>query len=161
MLAIATFLIFAALAVGFMFKRMFAREVARPAAPGRQNIPVVLSDIEPGTEILSGYLADAPILTSKIDEYRDIIKSRSAIVGRIANQKIPMATPLRLSMFYPINETPPIQMSPQYRLVSVNVGDSTGMVSGLIRRGSYVDVMMTVDASIQSRSQRRDGTVTL
>jgi len=156
MLAIATFLIIAALAVGFIFKRMFAREIVRPAASGRENIPVVLSDIESGTEILSGYLADAPILTSKINEYRDVVKSRSAIVGRIANQKIPMATPLRLSMFYPINETPPIQMSPSYRLVSVNVGDSTGLVSGLIKRGSYVDVMMTVDDSVQAPNERRD-----
>ena len=156
MLAIAAFFIIAALAVGFIFKRLFAQEVVRPSAPCRENIPVALSDIEPGTEMQSGFLADAPILTSKINEYRDVVKSRSAIVGRIANQKIPMATPLRLSMFYPINEVPPIQMSPNYRLVSVNVGDSTGMVSGLIKKGSYVDVMMTVDSSVQAGSRRRD-----
>ena len=156
MLAVAAFLIIAALAVGFIFKRMFARESVRPAVAARENIPVALSDIEPGTEIQSGYLADAPILLSTINEHRDVVKSRSAIVGRIANQRIPMATPLRLSMFYPINEVPPIQMSANYRLVSVSVGDSTGMVSGLIRKGSYVDVMMTVDNNIQAGNRRRD-----
>ena len=96
MLAVAAFLIIAALAVGFIFKRMFARESVRPAVAARENIPVALSDIEPGTEIQSGYLADAPILLSTINEHRDVVKSRSAIVGRIANQRIPMATPLRL-----------------------------------------------------------------
>ena len=145
MLAVAAFLIVSVLAIGFIFKKMFAAEPMRRVEPARENVPVVLSDVEPGTTLQAAFLAEAPILRSTINEHRDTVKSRSAVIGRIAREHIPMATPLRLSMFYPIGDGPGIQLAPENRLVSINVGSSTGMVSGLVKSGDYVDVLMTVD----------------
>ena len=145
MLAILAFLIVVLLAGAYFAKRFFKREPAPVPVSTRENLPVALSDISPGTEIQASYLASAPMRRERANEFPDIVKSRDALIGRIAKEHIPMATPLRLSMFYPIGEAPPIQLDPGHRLVSVNVGNSTGMVSGLIRKGQFVDVMMTVD----------------
>lgn len=156
MLAILAFLIVVLLAGGYFLKRFFNKAPEAAPVAQRENIPVALSDIQPGTEIQASYLAQAPINRERANEFPDIVKSSAALVGRIAKEKIPMATPLRLSMFYPIGEAPPIELAQGHRLVSVNVGNSTGMVSGLIRKGQFVDVMMTVDR-VQTSNDRSQG----
>ena len=51
MLAVAAFLIIAAMAVGFLFKRLFAAEAQVIPEVVTRNIPMALSDILPGTRI--------------------------------------------------------------------------------------------------------------
>lgn len=154
MLSVAAFLVISALAIGFIMKKVFAKEPVRTATATTELVPMALSEIAPGTEIQSDYLGDGPVLKSTLSEHRDIVKNRSGIIGRVAKEPIPMASPLRLSMFYPIGSGPEIQIAPGNRLVSVDVGGSTGTVSGLVKAGSHVDVMMTVDGQ---RGDRQPG----
>ncbi|MCA9048399.1 MAG: Flp pilus assembly protein CpaB, partial [Planctomycetaceae bacterium] len=84
--------------------------------------------------------------------------SRDAIVGRIVMNRIPAATPIRLSDLYPLGQTPEISIAPGNRLVSVTVRDTADAVSGLIKPGNYVDVMMTVDG-VRNADRNRDSMV--
>lgn len=147
MLSIAAFLIIVALAVGFVMKKAFAKTSVRPAAPAMQVVPMAMSDIQPGTTMQAAFLGDGPTLA----EHRDMIRSRDAIIGRVAKEPIPMATPLRLSMFYPIGSGPEVHVAPGNRLISVSVGGDTGIVSGLVKPDTHVDVMMTVDGRSNDR----------
>ena len=143
MLAVAAFLIIAALAVGFLFKRLFAAEPQGIPEIATRNVPMALSDIEPGTRIDASFLGDGPV--NEEDLTRDTLISSNGIIGRVARNKIEFATPLKLSDFYAFGEGPEIELAPGNRLVSVDVGNSTGLVSGFVKQGNYVDVLMTVE----------------
>ena len=143
MLAVAAFLIIAAMAVGFLFKRLFAAEAQVIPEVVTRNIPMALSDILPGTRIDASFLGDGPV--NEIDLTRDTLISSNGIIGRVARTKIEFATPLKLSDFYPFGDGPEIELASGNRLVSVDVGNSTGLVSGFVKQGNYVDVLMTVE----------------
>lgn len=145
MLTVATFLIIAALTVGFLFKKLFARETVIPAPPQARRVPMLTSPVEAGTRIERSHLGEGPWdgeLT------RDTLLDRNSVVGRIAKQDIESASPLAASLFYPIGEVPPIELAPGTRAVSVALGSNTAMVDGLIGQGSFVDVWMTIDATM-------------
>lgn len=154
MLSLTGFCIVLALTGGFVLKQMRAeslkprQETEQPAQfASMETVPVALSDILPGTRIEAGYLTEAPILSSKVRKHRDTVRSAKALVGRIAKQKISVATPIRLSMFYPVNRKPEIRIPPGQRLVSVTVEQQSGFLNGLIQSGSYVDVFATIDTT--------------
>ncbi len=121
MLAVAAFLMIAVLAVGFLFKRLFAVEPTVRPEVERRNVPMALSDIAPGTLIKANFIGDGP--ASPADLTRDTILSSGGVVGRIARNKIDAAQPLKLSDFYPFGEGPEIELAPGNRLVSVDVGN--------------------------------------
>ena len=154
MLAVAAFLIVSALAVGFIFKRLFAAELQTVAETATRNVPMALSDIEPGTRIDASFIGDGPV--NEEDLTRDTLISSNGIIGRIARNKIEFATPLKLSDFYPFGEGPEIELAPGNRLVSVDVGNSTGLVSGFVTQGNYVDVLMTVERPGNDAGQADD-----
>ena len=104
---------------------------------------MALSDILPGTRIDASFLGDGPV--NEIDLTRDTLISSNGIIGRVARTKIEFATPLKLSDFYPFGDGPEIELASGNRLVSVDVGNSTGLVSGFVKQGNYVDVLMTVE----------------
>ncbi len=160
MLTVATFMIIAALAVGFLFKKLFAEEPPAPVAVDVRTVPMLTSPVEAGTRIEERHLGSGPW---DGDLTPDTLLSRNSIIGRIARQDIEPARPLSASLFYPVGELPPIRLAPGTRAVSVNLRDNTAMVSGLIGQGSYVDVWLTIDATLPVESedavysrQRRD-----
>jgi len=153
MLAVAALLISCALAIGFVFKKVFADQAthsADPAAvaavPQLQTVPVALTDILPGTAIQPEYLAEAPILSSTVNRHRDTVKSPNVLIGRIAKETIPAASPLRLSMLHPIGATPSVRIAEGHRLVGVEIDDDSMMIGHVIKPGSHVDVLMTIDS---------------
>ncbi|MCA9082471.1 MAG: Flp pilus assembly protein CpaB [Planctomycetaceae bacterium] len=156
MLAVAAFLIVAALSVGFIFKKLFAAQPPKAPEVARRNVPMALSDIEPGIRIQSNYLGEGPADPDKLTP--DTVLSVNALAGRVARNRISAATPIRLSDLYPVGQGPEINIAPGNRLVSVSVGDSTGIVSGLIRPGNYVDVMMSL-SGVRSGNRSRDAMV--
>lgn len=154
MLSLAGFCIVVALTGGFVFKQMRAESMKPRQATEQpahfasmETVPVALSDILPGTRMEAEYLTEAHILSTKVREHRDTVRSAKALVGRIAKQKISVATPIRLSMFYPVNRKPEIRIPPGQRLVSVPIEQQSGFLSGLIQSGSYVDVFATIDST--------------
>jgi len=154
MLAVAAFLIIAVLAVGFLFKRLFAVEPVVQPEVERRNVPMALSDIEPGTRIDASFIGDGPAILSELPP--DTVLSSEGVIGRIARNKIEFAKPLQLSDFYPFGEGPEIELALGNRLVSVDVGNRTGLVSGFVKRGNYVDVLMTVEGSDGSATAAGD-----
>jgi len=149
MLTVATFLIIAALTVGFLFKKLFAREAAPPPASQGRRVPMLTSAVEAGTRIERSHLGEGPW---NGDLTRDTLLDKDSIVGRIAQQDIDSANPLSASLFYPIGQVPPIQLAAGTRAVSVALSNSTAMVDGLIGQGSFVDVWMTIDANMPVQS---------
>lgn len=154
MLSLTGFCIVIGLTGGFVIKQMRAdsvdaRSTGQPAVrrAATETVPVALSDILPGTKIEAAYLTEAPILSTKVRKHPDTVRSANALIGRIAKQKISVATPLRLSMFYPVDRKPDIRIPPGQRLVSVQVADQSGFLSGLIQSGSYVDVFTTIEST--------------
>jgi pilus assembly protein CpaB len=154
MLAVAAFLMIAVLAVGFLLKRLFAVEPKVQPVVERRNVPMALSDIAPGTLMKANYIGDGPVNTRELT--RDTILSSSGVIGRIARNKIEFAQPFKLTDFYPFGEGPEIELTPGNRLVSVDVGTSTNLVSGFVKEGNYVDVLMTVDGTAGSATSARD-----
>ena len=156
MLSVVAFIIIAALAVGFLFKRLFAAEPAPEVVDNTRLVPMALSNISSGARLERGHLGQGPWNRDRLKEHPDTILSVDALVGRIAKEEIPAATPLRASMFYPTGEGPDLQVSgPGMRAVAVNVGESTEMVNGLIKPNEYVDVFMTVDRGPVVNDQRQ------
>lgn len=150
MLTVAIFLIVAALAVGFLFKKLFAKEVIPPVAESVRRVPMMTSPVEAGTRIETSHLGSGPW---DGDLTPDTLLSRDSIVGRIARDDIDPAKPLSSALFYPVGQLPPIELQPGTRAVSVNLRDNTAMVDGLIGQGSFVDVWMTIDANLPVESE--------
>jgi pilus assembly protein CpaB len=164
MLAVSAFLIITALAVGFLFKRLFAAEPLPEIVDTTEQVPMAVANISSGTMVQRAHLGRGPWEKAKLSEYPDTILSTDALVGRIAKEDIPAATPLRASMFYAAGEGPDLTVSaPGMRAVAVNVGDTTEMVNGLIKPGEYVDVFMTVDRGpvVNDVDQRDSNAMTL
>ena len=162
MLTVAAFLIVALLAVGFIFKKLMAREVVVEPPRETRTLPMASSDIEPGTLITRAHLATAPWANGKLEP--DTFLNADVIVGRIARERIIRAQPLRGSQFYGPGEQPDLEVADGMRAVTVNVGDDTAMVNGLIKPGQYVDVHMTVDQpgiDLQRARRLRDNAMTL
>ena len=159
MLTVATFLIIAALAVGFLFKKLFAQEAEAAVASPNRRVPMLTSAVEAGTRIERRHLGTGP-WNSK-DLTQDTLLNLESVVDRIARDDIDAARPLSASMFYPIGQRPPMDLAPGMRAVSVSLSDSTAMVDGLIDQGSYVDVWMTIDANLPHGTRRRQDTLSL
>ena len=159
MLTVTTFLIIAALAIGFLFKKLFAQEVKPSLASSSQRVPMLTSAVEAGTRIERGHLGTGP--WNPNDLTQDTLLNLDSVVGRIAKDDISAAKPLSASLFYPIGQRPPLDLAPGTRAVSVSLRNSTAMVDGLIGQGSFVDVWMTIDANLPYGSRRRRDSLSL
>lgn len=132
------------LVAAYVVKNALARTEA-PAAPGSRNIPMPIADIPAGTVVTENHLGQGPYPTDKLE--RDMLLVNRVIVGRVAKDAIKAATPIRANQLYQPGEQPPLDLAEGMRAVSVEVGESTSMVDGLIKPGQYVDVLFTYQAS--------------
>lgn len=151
MLAVAAFLVVAALSIGFLFKKLFAAPEAPPPVSNRRNVAMAITDLSPGTVVQRSHLGLGP---TDEELERDTVLGIDTLIGRIVKEPIKAATALRGSYFYPPGESPDLELAPGTRAVSVNVGDNTSMVDGLVKPGEYVDVFMTVQGSVLTDSGR-------
>lgn len=163
MLTVSAFLIVCLLSAAFLFKKLTAREITTEPQVAVRSLPMATSDIEAGSLVTRAHLGNGP-WRNTADLSPDTFTSIDGVVGRIARERIPAATPLRGAQFYAPGDHPDLKVAPGMRAVTVNVGDDTAMVNGLIKPGQYVDVHMTVDrpASGTTRNRRsRDDAMTL
>jgi pilus assembly protein CpaB len=161
MLTVAAFLIIAVLAVGFIIKKLGAQEIVRPPEPQSRTLPMAITDIEPGTMITRAHIGNGPWRAAAELE-PDTMTSADGVVGRVAKERIAAAQPLRGSQFYAPGEYPDLDVAAGMRAVTVDVGDNTAMVNGLIKPGQYVDVHLTVSQSVSGQGSRDEAmTVTL
>lgn len=129
------------LVLAYVTNKLLAAPEKKAVATTR-NVPMAVGDIEPGTLITANHLGQGPHPLDKLD--RDMLLADRVIVGRYAKVKIKAAQPIRASALYQPNELPPLEVTAGMRAVTVEVGDSTGMVDGLIKPTNYVDVLFTV-----------------
>ena len=115
--------------------------------PALTMVPVLLTELQPGSTIKPEYVGEAPMLPSKIAAYHDTILTREALIGRTARQKLAAATVLRLSMFYPFDRKPDVRIPPDLRLASLRITSQPALVGRYLQAGSYVDVLLTESAS--------------
>lgn len=132
------------LVAAYVVKNALARTEA-PAAPGSRNIPMPIADIAAGTVVTENHLGQGPYPTDKLE--RDMLLVNRVIVGRVAKDAIKAAQPIRANQLYQPGEQPPLDIAEGMRAVSVEVGESTSMVDGLIKPGQYVDVLFTYQAA--------------
>jgi pilus assembly protein CpaB len=153
MLTIAAFGIIALMAVGFLFKKLTAREVVAEAKVPSRSLPMAISEIEAGTVITRAHIGNGPWQAGS-DLSPDTFTTAEGVIGRIAKEKITAARPLRGSQFYAPGDLPDLKVSEGMRAVTINVGDETAMVNGLIKPGQFVDVHMTIDGPAAGEQAR-------
>ena len=148
--------VFGVLIAAYIGKRLLAgKEEAPPVAT--RNIPMAISELEPGTLVTDEHLGLGPIAIKNLKP--EMMTSNRVIVGRIVKERIPAATPISTGQLYPAGETPPIQVEPGMRAISVSLESSVDLVDGLIKPGEYVDVHMTPTG--MNNDKRLNGGMTL
>lgn len=132
------------LVAGYVAKNLLATP-EKKAEIARQNIPMPVADIPAGTLITELHLGQAPVDLKTLSP--DTLRSNRVIVGRYAKADLKAATAIRANQLLPPNEMPLLKVGANMRAVSIEVGESTSMVDGLIRPGNYVDVLFTFSGS--------------
>lgn len=132
--------IFGILIAAYIGKRLMAGKEEVPPVATR-NIPMAISELEPGTLVTEEHLGLGPIAIKDLKP--EMMTSNRVIVGRIVKEPIPAATPISTSQLYPAGETPPIKVEKGMRAISVPLESSVDLVDGLIKPGEYVDVHLT------------------
>ncbi len=148
--------VFGILIAAYIGKRLLAGKDETPPVATR-NIPMAISELEPGTLVTEDHLGLGPIAIKNLKP--EMMTSNRVIVGRIVKEKIPAATPISTGQLYPAGETPPIEVEPGMRAISVSLESSVDLVDGLIKPGEYVDVHMT--PSGLNNDKRMNGGMTL
>ncbi len=106
------------LIVAYIAKNLFAGSKG-PAGPVTRNVPMALADIPEGTLITASHVGTGPVLES--DLQRDVLLSMPSILGRITRTKLVAATPIRSTMLYAPNETPPLKVAEGLDAVTITV----------------------------------------
>jgi pilus assembly protein CpaB len=127
---------------GYVAKTMLAREEVAPQA-STKTVPMAVADIPAGTLITAAHLGNGTIEEARLAEHRDIALNAAVLVNRVAKEPISNSTPIRTSQLYGPGEFPSLAVQPGMRAVSLEMGGSTNLVSGLIKPGQFVDVHLT------------------
>lgn len=134
---------FLLLAVGLLVavyvgKKLMATEEVVEAPPTARTVPLAASDLESGTIITEEHLVNGP--TREIT--RDMVLNSNSLIGRVVKNKIDRTKPFKIDDLYPVNEFPPLGVSPGNRALAIPIGEGTSLVDGLIRPGEYVDMQI-------------------
>lgn len=138
------------LVVGYVAKTLLARD-SGPQAPTTRNVPMAISDIPAGTLLTENHIGQGPFPINRLD--RDMLLVNRVIVGRIAKEDIKAAQPIKANSLYQPGEQPPLDVAAERRAVTVEVGNSAAMIDGLVKPGSYVDVLFTYQGTVDDRMQ--------
>lgn len=137
------FVVVGLLVAAYFVKGMFAREAPGEAVTIR-NVPMALTDLEPGTIITENHLGLGRVRSTNMKP--EMLISNRAIVGRVVKEKITKATPILTQQLYQPGEHPPLEVGEGMRAVSIAVSGGSAMVDGLIKPGQYVDIHFTPDS---------------
>ncbi|WP_166825019.1 Flp pilus assembly protein CpaB [Thalassoroseus pseudoceratinae] len=134
----------------YIFKKLTAGDDVAEA-PRTRNVPMAIADIESGTLITEAHLGQGPVLTDEME--RDTLLNNRVIVGRVAKTEIKRATAIRSGNLFPPNEGPALEVADGMRAVTVVVGPNDDLVDGLVRVGTYVDMLFSPDNTNDPRMQ--------
>ncbi len=133
-----------ALVAAYAGKKLFARQEV-VEAPQADLMPVPVADLPPGTVITAAHLGQARIKRERL--IPETVKSERILIGRVVKNTLKRAEPINTGDLYPPGETPPLELAPGMRAVSIDLQDASAKVDGLIRAGHYVDVHFSPTAN--------------
>jgi pilus assembly protein CpaB len=146
------------LVLGYFAKTLFAQK-EKPVASTLRDVPMAVTDIKPGTVITADHLGVGRADRTKLSP--DVLLANRVIVGRVAREAIKAATPIKAGQLYQPGEQPPLDIAPNMRAVSVEVGDGVAVVDGLIKPGDNVDVLFTAQAGSSTTDNTYQGGLTM
>lgn len=120
-------------------------EVAAPARPQQQTIPLASMDIVAGKPITLGDMALVPLTPELIKSKKiggDAMTSSRQLIGRILKEPMKKGEPFLTTSLYPEGMGPNVaeRLKPGYRAVTVPV-NNIGSVAGFAAPGTVVDVL--------------------
>jgi pilus assembly protein CpaB len=119
----------------YVGKKLLARDTS-PPRDAVINVPMALTDLEPGTRITEAHVAMGPALESKIT--RDVVRTSRVVVGRVVKNKLLAAQPIKTTDLYPPGQNAPLELEPGMVAVTVPLTSPTAA-----QRGQYVNVHFT------------------
>lgn len=147
-LTLLMLLLVAGLVVVYFAKNLWARERPVAVVPPR-NMPVPLTDIEPGTEITEQNLGLSPMQVSDLTP--DMLANNRVVVGRIAREKLVAGTPIKTTQLYAPGVKPPLEVAEGYHAVTIDIAGAAGILNGLLQPNDRCDVQLTVDGNQDER----------
>ncbi len=156
MLSVATFGLIGLMVAGYFVKMAFTGPVEQQRRPRTRALPMALAEIPAGTRITRAHVGNGPWKLGE-ELAPDTLTRVDSLIGRIARETIPAAKPITSSMFYPPGDFPDLELGPGKRAVVVGISSTTAGIIGLLKKGQYVDVSLTVDRlSAGPNTGRRD-----
>lgn len=128
------------LVAAYVVKNLSAVEEKAPERT-EELIPMVISDLPAGTLLSEAHLGLGPFPKARMEP--DMLRTTRVIADRYTRVAIKSGQPIRANDLLPPGETPPLRVAEGMRAISVEVGDSTAMVDGMIKSGDFVDVLFT------------------
>lgn len=128
------------LIAAYVAKNLLAVEEKAPEQT-EELIWMSISDLAPGTKVTEGHLGRAPFPKDRLEP--DMLRSTRVIADRYTRVAIKAGQPIRANQLLPPGEMPSLKVADGMRAISVEVGDSTAMVDGMIKTGDFVDVLFT------------------
>ena len=140
-LTMAMFGILGLLVVGYVAKNLLAT-TEKKVVTAMRDIPMVITDISPGTILTDKHLGLGKIPVDKLS--REMLLTNRVIVGRVAKTPLKAAEPIKANQLYQPGELPPFELSGKgMRAVTVQVTDQASMVDGMMKPGDHADVLFT------------------
>ena len=128
------------LIAAYVAKNLFAVEAKAPE-PTEELIPMAIADIAPGTRVSEAHLGRGPFPKDRLEP--DMLRTTRVIADRYTRVAIKSGQPIHANDLLPPGEMPSLKVADGMRAVSVEVGDSTAMVDGMIKTAEFVDVLFT------------------
>lgn len=148
----------ALLVVGYFAKNLWAQK-EKPVVNTMRDVPMAITDIKAGTVITAEHLGKGRADRTKLTA--DVLLAERVIVNRVAREDIKVATPIRAGQLYQPGEQPPLDIGPNMRAISVEVGDGVAVVDGLIKPGDAVDVLFTSQGGGSGNDNTYQGGLTM
>jgi pilus assembly protein CpaB len=128
------------LVVGYVAQKLLAVQEKR-VVPAMRDIPMAITDISPGTIVTERHLGLGKIQVDQLT--REMLLTNRVIVGRVAKTPLKAAEPIKANQLYQPGELPKLELSSGMRAVTIQVGDGSSMVDGMIKPGDHVDILFT------------------
>lgn len=121
----------------YLVKTLTAKEPPRQRVTTR-NVPLSLTDLEPGTVISEGHVGMGPAPSNEV--VGDVLLQVNGLIGRVVKNRISVTNLIHGSDLYPAGQLPPLKVVDGFTAVSLAQPDTSSMVNGLIRPGDKVDI---------------------
>ncbi|GEM_PF-2834053 len=134
----------------YLVKTLTAKE-PQPQRVTTRNVPLTLTELEPGTVIKQGDIGMGPAPANEI--VGDVLLAVEALEGRVVKNRIPVTELIHGSDLYPAGQLPPLKVSDGATAFSIVQSETSAMVEGLIKPGDHVDIYYSPNATNDPRFQ--------